>query len=320
MMNRPGMLTLWSLGMLSALGLQAGAQDSPKIQKNQIQKSQAPLIQSVSQKQDPGANPNDTVLSEVTFTEGTKLAGFAEHLMSIEPRMSIVVADDPATSQYTLPRMHLRQVTMYEVLRLVGFLGVQIQETDEHVWILRGPRQPLLETTVQTFSLERAVIHLSLGYRQKKDNNDDNNKDVAKQAFNAILSMLEAALELEKTDAPKGQRPILKVHEETKVLLVKGTKRQIGIIEEGLESIAPQSQPNPKVPARVPVREGAHEQAAARYEGMREQAAAYYEGLREAQKQLHALQAKLAEQQAAIQKLQAALAETRSGNQDTHAK
>ena|SRR5579863_1965004 len=156
---------------------------------------------------------------------------------------------------FDIPPLHLRNVTVGQVFMLLGELDSGLEVTmvqpqspnGEVIYVLKDRRPPpspppAEATRVTAFGIADVVDNLAL--RKLKEQDQPSKPEEArvlfakdrKEALADVLSLLQAAIS-------RGEGPMLpvpdalKLHNETEVLLVKGTSGQIAAVADALEAL-----------------------------------------------------------------------------------
>jgi hypothetical protein len=198
-------------------------------------------------KTSPAAPP---VINELNVpADGMPLAEFLASVQDREPSFQYV-ASAGAYQQAMVPRMHLRNVTVQQVVemvrRLVPSVEITVEESRESptaLWIFRqipGASGSDPSQRVSAFGLNDAVERLTMrkawssGLDAKEPPTPDQISAARKDAVKEVLSLVETAL---AQSSDQGTSPTLKFHEATGVLLVKGTSLQTNAIAQTLEAL-----------------------------------------------------------------------------------
>lgn len=157
-----------------------------------------------------------------------------------------------------MPQLELRDITVDQAIDLVRQMVPQVEVTfmpgnTSSFYLLRdrpGTSGGAMRTRLTAFGLNEPTDRLALRKSWSSTAYDDiapTPEEIAKSrqaALREILSLLEAAISQSSANDPSAPSPSLKLHEETGVLLMRGTDAQIGAATQALEALKSVDDPN----------------------------------------------------------------------------
>jgi len=182
----------------------------------------------VEQQSLPIEKIGDIELNDLVNLLKDKLPGFN----GVVIRQPNAAADYPVITQMTLKNVTLGQFlemirTEYPGVAITRIDGKGPKDTPLYVFNVSpvpGMEKPAdAPTAVQIYRLSEIVSNI------------DNGEKNPKKAMDSVLSLVQAALD----ESGDSQKPVLKVHESTQTLIFKGTKSQIAIVQQVLNSLEP---------------------------------------------------------------------------------
>lgn len=189
------------------------------------------------------------VIKDLDIPAGTSVADVLQRIQHEFPDFQYVAVPG-AWQNYTLPRINLRDVTPDGIVNLLATL-VPVMKIDtpantfflgHSVYVFQSAANPAgaasqaqlaaygLADPVERLGVRNALVALGKGHDTPTP------EQVAaghKKALEQVLSLLESAA----TQADPSVRPSLKLHEETEVLLVTGTRPQQNAISQSLKAL-----------------------------------------------------------------------------------
>lgn len=180
--------------------------------------------------------------------EGLPLRDFLALLRDRVPGFQAVVASE-SIGDVGLPPIHLKKVTVGQILTLVASLDPDVQVTPLNqggsapVYLFTSQRAPVIAgTRVVAYGLSKLIDRLAARNVPAKNAAAPDQAARAK-ALDEILNLVKATLA--QSDA--GEHAVLQVHEGTQTILVKGTQDQTDSVKNTLNSLEEALGPDPQV-------------------------------------------------------------------------
>jgi len=168
-------------------------------------------------------DPNAKVLPQVEF-DNISVDDAVNSLRDADPTLKVMLAYDPdATAGQTI-NIKLKNVTAIDVLSLIHFAYPNIDlipvqsQTGATMMLLKvhtSPQPPPPVLRVKIFNLSPIVS--------------------AGTSLDQVMSLIQAVLDETQSDT----KPVLKVHEPTKTLIVRGTIDQLNAVAETINALKP---------------------------------------------------------------------------------
>ena len=181
---------------------------------------------------------------DVEVAAGAHVADLLHHLQHLAPDFQYVA--EPGPWQNTeLPEMRLRGVTLPQVVEMLTNLVpdlrvANIPGTHNSLYVFSGRNRSApgqARTELNAFGLADPVERFALRYAlTDASNGAPTPEQIAagrKKALEQVLSLLQSAA----TQADPSSKPTLKLHEETMVLLVRGTVPQLNAITQSINAL-----------------------------------------------------------------------------------
>src|SRR5581483_6652045 len=181
-------------------------------------------------------------IGELDVPAGASVADLLQRLRQADPAFQYVAEPGPWL-ETKLPQIRLREVTPQDAMMVLAQLvpAVQMRQISSKIWVLNGrngqaggPRTQLsafgLNEPVERIGLKNAWAAVA---KDQDAPTADQIADGRKQALKQVLSLLESAV----TQADPSSQPSLKLHEETEVLLVRGTDAQLNAVSQALTAL-----------------------------------------------------------------------------------
>ena len=187
-----------------------------------------------------GGEPH--VIVELDVPAGASVADLLQRLRQADPSFQYV-ARPGAWQDSKLPQIRLRDVDQQDVMMVLAQLvpAVQMRQISSTVWVLNGrsPAADVPRNELRAFGLTEPVERIGLKNAWAavgKGQDAPTAEQIVvgrKQALKQVLSLLESAA----TQADSSFEPSLKLHEETEVLLVRGTDAQLNAVSQALVAL-----------------------------------------------------------------------------------
>lgn len=192
---------------------------------------------------EPSGSATPATLKELDVAAGSTASDFLRQLQQADPDFQYIAQPGP-WEKAPLPRMNLRGVTLKQgVALLQNFVDVQVDGAGagpHFVYIFRGRNVGSgPPTSLSAFGLADPVERLGLNNAwagMAKNQDSPTSEQIAagrKTALKEVLSLLESAA----SQADSSFQPLLKLHQETEVLLVRGTPAQLNAVSESLRAL-----------------------------------------------------------------------------------
>lgn len=199
------------------------------------------ISSSISQPEEP---PEETFDLDFSGGNPEALLNALESIMSERP--NVVVA--PQVKDVELPAMNLRSVALHDVFNALNTIlqsrGREarfVQPRGSRVWILVGPAEREQAASDQA----RSSFQARLAAAQKKSQSEDNRQpDLATRVYSLgqyletySIADITTAIETAWGLVPQETASEFKFHKDTQLLIVRGTKTQLDILENVLREL-----------------------------------------------------------------------------------
>lgn len=178
--------------------------------------------------------------------EGVPLRDFLALLRDKVPGFQAVVASE-AIGDLSLPPIHLKKVTVGQILTLIANLYPDVQVNPLNsggsvpVYLFTPQRAPVMPgTRVVAYGLSKLVDRLAARNAPAKNAAAPDQAARAK-ALDEVLTLVKTTLAQSDADA----HAVLQVHEGTQTILVKGTQAQTESVKNTLNSLEESLGPDP---------------------------------------------------------------------------
>ncbi|HEY2585210.1 MAG TPA: hypothetical protein VGI81_05550 [Tepidisphaeraceae bacterium] len=218
------------------------------------------LLPAAAYAQTPATQPVDTtsftpqevgIIEDLDVPAGMSVAELLQLVQRKAPSFQYV-AEPGDWQKHPLPQMKLHSVMLQQIVEVISNLVPNVKATTvlpyPPVYVFHslanrtGAAAP--ETQLGTFGLGEPVEELGLRAAWAalgKDQEAPTAEEVSagrKRALKDVLSLLESAA----SEADHSAEPSLKLHEETEVLLVRGTPQQIEAVSRTLQALQSHNQ------------------------------------------------------------------------------
>lgn len=197
----------------------------------------------------PGGTPHDSdalppyMVKELSIPAGASVADLLQRVQREAPAFEYVALPGD-WQKYPLPEIKLHFATLQEIVGLLKTLVPNLQVSDisggSMLWVFQGRNDVAsqykelgaygLSDPVERLGLRNALAALGNG---EDTPTADQVAAGHKKALEQVLSLLESAA----TQADPSVQPSLKLHEDTEVLLVTGTRPQLSAISQSLKAL-----------------------------------------------------------------------------------
>ena len=178
--------------------------------------------------------------------ESLPLGDFLSILRERVPGFQAVVASE-SIRDFTLPQLHLKKVTVGQILTLIQDLNPELQvipvssSGSAPVYLFTSQRsQSMPGTRVMAYGLGKLIDRLASRDTAPGKNAAAPDQAAREKALNEILTLVKATL----AEANGSVSPVLQVHEGTQTILVKGTQEQTDAVGAALQTLEKTLAPN----------------------------------------------------------------------------